>query len=77
MYKIPLKQIFGENVREERLRQGITQAELAERSGLDETYIQQIETKYRNVSLKTVSKITAGLLMPAHVLLTEREIEWI
>lgn len=52
---------FGEKVREHRLRQGLTQEELAERCGLHWTYVGGLERGEKNPTLRTISKLSAGL----------------
>lgn len=52
---------FGLKVREKRGRLGISQEDLAERSGLHRTYISDIERGARNVSLVNIRKIAKAL----------------
>lgn len=54
---------------------GISQEELAERSGLHRTYISDIERGARNPTLKTLSRLAVALEMSASqlVLLAESE----
>ena len=44
-----------------RNRLGISQEELAERSGLHRTYISDVERGARNVSLESMEKLASGL----------------
>lgn len=60
MSKTILEQ-FGERVRAERLRQGISQEELAARSGVHRTYIGMIERAEKNITLKNIIKIAEAL----------------
>jgi transcriptional regulator with XRE-family HTH domain len=53
--------IFGQRVRENRLRLGISQETLAELSGVHWTFVGQVERGTRNLSLHNVIKIAAGL----------------
>jgi len=48
-------------VRVWRNRLGISQEELAERSGLHRTYISDVERGARNVSLESMGKLARGL----------------
>jgi len=57
----PIIQIVGENIRKIRKLQGLTQDELAKKSGVKDTYITGIETGKRNSSLKTIAKILDAL----------------
>jgi transcriptional regulator with XRE-family HTH domain len=53
--------LFGERVREQRLRLGISQETLAELSGLHWTALGKIERGLRNPSLHNIIKIAGGL----------------
>jgi transcriptional regulator with XRE-family HTH domain len=53
---------FGKRVRELRLVKGITsQMDLANKAGLDRTYVSGIERGERNVALKNIEKIARAL----------------
>lgn len=52
---------FGQAVRQERQRQGLSQEELAHRAGLDRSYLGGVERGERNVSLLNVFKIARAL----------------
>ena len=52
---------FGRRVRELRLRQEISQEELAFRCQLSKNYISDVERGTRNVTLKVVDKFAIGL----------------
>ena len=52
---------FGKRVRELRKAQGWTQEELANRAGLDRTYIGRCETGRQNATLKTIYALAAAL----------------
>jgi transcriptional regulator with XRE-family HTH domain len=53
---------FGKRVRELRLKKGITsQMDLANKAGLDRTYIGGIERGERNIGLKNIEKIAKAL----------------
>ena len=53
--------IFGENVRKFRNEIGISQEELAHRSGLHRTYIGMIERAEKNITLLNIYKISQAL----------------
>jgi transcriptional regulator with XRE-family HTH domain len=59
--KDPLLRSLGSRVRQLREAKGWTQEVLAERSGLDRSYIAGIEAGLRNPSIKAVGKIARGL----------------
>lgn len=52
---------FGRRVRAIREKAGLTQREVARRSGLDVTYISGIERSVRNPSLMSLEKLAKGL----------------
>ena len=53
--------IIGQRIRNHRNRLGLSQEQLAEKSGLHNTYIGQIERGEKNATLETLTKIIAGL----------------
>ncbi|MCG2688649.1 helix-turn-helix domain-containing protein [Candidatus Parcubacteria bacterium] len=52
---------FGEKVREERHKQGLSQEELASRAGVHRTYIGMIERAEKNITLENIEKIAKAL----------------
>jgi transcriptional regulator with XRE-family HTH domain len=56
-----LRKSFGEQVRRLRTRRGLTQQQLAERSGLHETHISRIERGQREPRVTTIYWISRGL----------------
>ncbi len=55
------RRAFGQAVRRLRSAAGMTQEDLAERSGLHRTYIVGVETGERNLSLDAIHKLARGL----------------
>ena len=55
---------FGEKVREERLKKGLSQEELASRAGVHRTYIGMIERAEKNITLESIQKIARALDLP-------------
>lgn len=53
--------IFGDRVRAERLRLGISQETLGQLSDVHWTFVGQVERGTRNLSLHNIIKIAAGL----------------
>ena len=49
--------IFGQNVRKARLKSGLKQSEVAERTGLSQQRLSQIENGQQNVTLRTMVKL--------------------
>ncbi|AGH51399.1 hypothetical protein G432_18405 [Sphingomonas sp. MM-1] len=52
---------FGEAVRAKRIAAELTQEELADRSGLDRSYIGGVERGERNPTLNVIERIALGL----------------
>jgi len=63
-----IEERFGMRVRELRMRQGISQEELAWRCGLSKNYVSDVERGRRNVSLKAIEKFARGLRIPVYEL---------
>ena len=58
----PVSVAFGRAIKQERIKKGITQEELADRCGLDRTYISRIERGFKNPTLSVVWDVaTIGL----------------
>lgn len=52
---------FGKKVREERIKQGLSQEGLALKAGVHRTYIGMIERAEKNITLENIEKITKAL----------------
>ncbi len=52
---------FGRRIRTLRKERGLSQEDLAERSGLDRTYISGIERGVRNVALRNIEALSQAL----------------
>ncbi|MGB3432789.1 helix-turn-helix domain-containing protein [Achromobacter sp.] len=64
---------FGLRLRELRTNAGLSQEELAHRSGLDRTYVSSCERGRRNVSLDSIVSLAIGLgIAPAELLVDIR-----
>lgn len=57
----PLNLLVSQAIRRLRNDMGISQEELAERCGLDRTYISAIERGRRNITIGSLSKIVVSL----------------
>lgn len=56
-----LKQRLANNLVRLRKAQGLSQEELAHRSGVDRTFVSGVERCVRNPSLTTIGRIASGL----------------
>ncbi len=52
---------FGKRVKKERLKQNLSQEELAEKAGVHRTYIGMIERAEKNITLQNIEKIAKAL----------------
>jgi transcriptional regulator with XRE-family HTH domain len=59
-----LRSGLGEAIRRERAALGISQHELARRSGLHRTYVSDLERGARNPSIGSIQKIAQALAVP-------------
>jgi transcriptional regulator with XRE-family HTH domain len=57
----PLLAAFGAAVREQRLRRGLSQDALADLAGFQRTYLSEVETGRRNVTLVNIGRLAAAL----------------
>lgn len=57
----PVLRRFGDSVRQERKRQGISQEQLALRAEVNRTYMGGVERGEENISLLTIHKLCAVL----------------
>jgi len=56
-----LKKVFSNNVRKYRIKQNLSQEELAEKAGLHRTYIGSVERGERNITINVMEKICIAL----------------
>lgn len=59
--KDPILVKFGQQVRQARLKQGLSQEELAEKAGVHRTYIGMIERAEKNITLLNIEKLATAL----------------
>lgn len=52
---------FGHNIQTLRKARGLTQEQLAEKSGLHRTYIGMIERAEKNITLRNIEKLSKAL----------------
>ncbi|MBF8265441.1 MAG: transcriptional regulator [Dehalococcoidia bacterium] len=60
---------FGERVRKERTKLGLSQEELAARAGVHRTYIGMIERAEKNITLQNIERIAKSLKLEVKDLL--------
>jgi transcriptional regulator with XRE-family HTH domain len=66
-----LTQILGRNVRDARLRSGISQEELAFRADMKRSYVSDLERGTRNPSIKAIARLASALeVEPASLLVS-------
>lgn len=68
-----LAKAFGQAVRAERERQGVSQEALGDYAGLDRTYVSGLERATRNPTLATMEKLATALGVPLSKLVAEAE----
>lgn len=67
------EEIFGKIIKEIRNQQGISQEELSDRTGLDRSYLSQIENGKKSPSLSTILRISRALNLKTSELLLKFE----
>lgn len=72
-YRVQVLQALGEAVRIKRRDLGLSQEELGDRAELHRTYVTDIESGLRNMSLLTLIKISRALTLPLSQLIIEAE----
>ena len=63
---------LAKNVRKERIKQGLTQADLAEKADLHNNYIGLIERGQCNISILTLEKLAQALNVKVEKLLGDK-----
>jgi transcriptional regulator with XRE-family HTH domain len=56
-----LQHVVGDNVRRIRVARGLSQEELAEQLGVHRTFMGAVERGERNLTLRSVERLAAGL----------------
>lgn len=61
-YTIPeSRKIFARNLKETRVKQGLSQEELADIAGLHRTYVGSVERGERNISIDNMERLASAL----------------
>ena len=66
-----VRQIVGENIRRYRREKGLSQAEMANRMGVDRAYISGLELGQRNPTVVTLWHAAEALGVEVHLLLKD------
>lgn len=66
--------LLGQIIARRRIGAGLTQDELAEKSGVHRTYLSDIERGTRNITLLTLNKLASSLNLSSAQLVEEAEI---
>jgi transcriptional regulator with XRE-family HTH domain len=64
---------FARRLRQLRTERGLSQEKLAERAGLDRTYVSGCERGRRNATLRTLARLAAALEVDVCALVSDRE----
>jgi len=70
-----LKLLISKNLKAIRLKSGLSQQRLSERTGLEVRYLTELENHPRDISTRTLERLAAGLGVPAVTLLAGIETE--
>ena len=71
--RMSIQKILGENIKRLRQESGLSQEELAHRSGIHVTYLSGIENAHRNPAVGKIAKIALALKVEPHILLMKSE----
>lgn len=66
--------VFAKNLKMYRKKKGISQENLAKKSGLHRTYISSVECERRSIALDNIQKIADALEIETYLLFTENTI---
>jgi transcriptional regulator with XRE-family HTH domain len=66
------RQTFGRNMRSRRKELGLSQEELGDRAGLEQSYISNVEAGTRNVSIDNIARIARALRLDIEILFNTR-----
>jgi transcriptional regulator with XRE-family HTH domain len=67
-----LRTVFGQNLRAARVKAGLTQAQLAERTGLTQQYVSWVEAGRANITLATMTALARVVREDVRELLRKR-----
>ncbi len=67
--------VFADNVKNYRKAMGLSQEELASKSGLHRTYISQVERYQRSISLENIQRLADSLNVETYKLFVVSELD--
>lgn len=73
MPKLNARQRFAENLKEQRLANGLSQEDLADLCGLHRTYVGSVERGERNISIDNMERLALSLDVPLEALIKSRK----
>jgi transcriptional regulator with XRE-family HTH domain len=68
-----LRKVFGQNMQAARIKAGLTQAQLAERTGLTQQYVSLVEAGRQNITIDTMAAIARVIGRDVSALLRARD----
>jgi transcriptional regulator with XRE-family HTH domain len=71
--KTIVKKLFGKSVKSRRFELGLTQEELANQSGLQRSYVSDVERGVRNPSLDSIERLAGALQVSIPILFQSPE----
>ena len=70
-----LQTLFGHNIRRLRLERKLTQEELAQKAGINRSYLGSVERGGRRVSMENIARLAKALGVSADVLFRSADYE--
>jgi len=55
------RSVFGQNLRAARIKAGLTQAQLAEQTGLTQQYVSLVEAGHQNITIHTMAALARAV----------------
>jgi transcriptional regulator with XRE-family HTH domain len=63
------RRVFGANLRAARMKAGLTQSQLAERTGLTQQYVSLVEAGHQNITIDTMTALARAVGQDAGAML--------
>lgn len=71
-----IRSSFGDRIRHLRIARGLSQYKLSDMTGVNRSYLSQVEQGKRNISFDNMLRISHGLNIPLSVLVSEVDTIW-